>query len=239
MEAQGDGFVVGGDIAVRLRRSARARRMSLRVTRAEGEVILTLPLRASLAEGLAFARAREGWLRRVRAGLPPRPEVAHGVLIPVEGRALRVTPAALLRAPRVAGDRLELPERAAPGPAAEVFLRQLARARLAAACDRHAARLGRPFRAIVLRDTRSRWGSCSVDGRLMFSWRLVMAPPEVLDYVAAHEVAHLQHMDHSPAFWATTARLAGDPAAPRAWLRANGAGLLAWRFSASRGGIAG
>jgi predicted metal-dependent hydrolase len=92
-----------------------------------------------------------------------------------------------------------------------------------AACDRHAAALGRQPRALSLRDTRSRWGSCTHDGRLMFSWRLAMAPPEVLDYVAAHEVAHLAHMDHSPAFWAATARLMPDYARHRAWLRAHGA----------------
>jgi predicted metal-dependent hydrolase len=108
----------------------------------------------------------------------------------------------------------------------------LARDRLAAACDRHAQRLGRRPAALVLRDTRSRWGSCSAQGVLMFSWRLAMAPPAVLDYVAAHEVAHLAEMNHSRAFWATVARLLPDHAAPRAWLRAEGGALHRWRFDA-------
>ena len=90
---------------------------------------------------------------------------------------------------------------------------------LRAACDRHAAALGRSYQAIVLRDTRSRWGSCTSDGRLMFSWRLAMAPLAVLDYVAAHEVAHLRHMDHSPRFWAAVAGLVPDYAQHRDWLR--------------------
>src|SRR5690606_32603283 len=110
------------------------------------------------------------------------------------------------------------------------WLKALARDRLAAAADRHAATLGRGYRSLVLRDTRSRWGSCAADGRLMFSWRLAMAPPEVLDYVAAHEVAHLAEMNHSPAFWAVVERLMPDHRAPRAWLRAEGAALHRWNF---------
>ena len=110
------------------------------------------------------------------------------------------------------------------------WLRVLAGTRLRAACDRHAARLGRSWRALVLRDTRSRWGSCTHDGRLMFSWRLAMAPPEVLDYVAAHEVAHLAHMDHSPRFWATVETLLPDHAPQRAWLKMQGGALMMWRF---------
>ncbi|HGG06475.1 MAG TPA: M48 family peptidase, partial [Aliiroseovarius sp.] len=105
-----------------------------------------------------------------------------------------------------------------------------ARQRLGEASDRYAAALGRPYSGLSLRDTRSRWGSCSAEGRLMYSWRLIMAPPEVLDYVAAHEVAHLAEMNHSPAYWAGLARLMPDYKAPRLWLRKNGADLHAVRF---------
>ncbi|RMD90830.1 MAG: M48 family peptidase, partial [Alphaproteobacteria bacterium] len=108
-----------------------------------------------------------------------------------------------------------------------------AREALAAACDRHAARLGRRYGRLSLRDTRSRWGSCSAEGNLNFSWRLVMAPPEVLDYVAAHEVAHLAEMNHSPAFWALVERLFPAHEAPRRWLRENGASLHRYRFDAA------
>lgn len=228
--AAGQGFTVGGDIPVLLRRSARARRMTLRVTRAEGQVVLTLPMRASLSEGRAFAESRTDWLRRVRADLPPARIVAPGALLPVEGRLLAITPAAL-RAVRIEGGALLVPQGRPVGTVVAAFLKHLAHARLVAAADRHAAALGRGFRSISLRDTRSRWGSCTHDGRLMFSWRLAMAPPEVLDYVAGHEVAHLAHMDHSPAFWATTARLVPDWQPKRAWLRQHGADLLAWRFA--------
>ena len=222
-------ILVGGDIAVQLRRSARARRMTLRVTRAEGKVVLTLPLRASLSEGRAFAESRLDWLRDIRAALPPPAVICEGALLPIEGRPVAITPAAI-RGVRLDGTRLLVPEGRPSGPVVAAFLRHLAHARLVPACDRHARNLGRPFRALTLRDTRSRWGSCTHDGRLMFSWRLAMAPPEVLDYVAAHEVAHLAHMDHSPAFWAATGRLCPGWQGPRDWLRQNGHALLAWRF---------
>lgn len=226
-----ESFIVDGDIPVELRRSSRARRMTLRVSRSEGRVFLTLPARASLTEGRAFAQSRAEWLRRMRAELPPTCVVAHGVLLPVEGRLLRLTPATV-RVAQLQGDALLLPQARPAGIVTAAWLKHLAHARLVAACDRHAARLGRPFRALALRDTRSRWGSCTHDGRLMFSWRLAMAPPQVLDYVAAHEVAHLAHMDHSAAFWAATGRLMPDYALHRAWLKRNGSELMRWRFVA-------
>jgi predicted metal-dependent hydrolase len=224
-----DRILIGGDIPVTLRRSSRARRMTLRVARAGGEVVLTLPSRASLRDGQAFAESRVDWLRQVRAEMPALRLVGHGVLLPVEGVPRLVRPAETRRV-EMTSELLLVPQGRPPGVVIEAWLRHLAQLRLVVACDRHAARLGRPFRALTLRDTRSRWGSCTHDGRMMFSWRLAMAPPEVLDYVAAHEVAHLAHMDHSPAFWEMTARLLPDYARHRAWLRSHGHELLAWRF---------
>ena len=226
-----DRFLVGGDIPVLLRRSARARRMTLRVARAGGEVVLTLPSRASVSDGRAFAESRAAWLRETRAGMPALRRVEHGVLLPVEGLPRRLVPHDGRRV-ELTDEALLLPRARPAGVLAEAWLRHLAQARLVAACDRHAAALGRGFRALALRDTRSRWGSCTHDGRLMFSWRLAMAPAAVLDYVAAHEVAHLRHMDHSAAFWDTTARLLPDYAVHREWLRGHGHELLAWRFRA-------
>lgn len=224
-----DRIVVGGDIPVRLRRSDRARRMTLRVARAGGEVVLTLPRRASVQDGRAFAESRTEWLRRVRAEMPAPQIVAHGAVIPVEGQGRVVTPADVRRA-SLQGGALLVPRGRPAGAVAAAWLRHLAQMRLTAACDRYAAVLGCDFHAISLRDTRSRWGSCTHDGRLMFSWRLAMAPAEVLDYVAAHEVAHLRHMDHSAEFWAVTKGLMSDYATHRAWLRQHGQTLLAWRF---------
>ncbi|HMO08058.1 MAG TPA: M48 family metallopeptidase [Paracoccaceae bacterium] len=219
-------------VEVALRRSARARRMTLRVGRADGQVVLTLPRAVRAAEAEAFLAAQEGWLRRTLAGLPVRRLVGAGTLLPVEGRHLELVAPGGRGGVRVEGATLVVPGAPeASGARAAAFLRALARDRLALACDRHSGALGRPYTALALRDTRSRWGSCSAQGRLMFSWRLAMAPPAVLDYVAAHEVAHLDRMDHSPAFWRVVDRLCPGWQAQRAWLRSEGAALQALRFT--------
>lgn len=212
-------------VEITLRRSARARRFSLRVSRLDGRVTLSMPARAREAEALSFAATKAGWLRAVLSGTAVRQGVVFGASIAFEGQALVVTPAPV-RAVRISGAALLVPadpERL--GSRVSVFLKFAARQRLQAACESHATALGRRFTRITLRDTRSRWGSCTADGGLMFSWRLIMAPPEVLDYVAAHEVAHLAEMNHSPAFWAIVARLMPGYQRHRRWLREHGGGL--------------
>ncbi|MCC7320230.1 MAG: M48 family metallopeptidase [Rubellimicrobium sp.] len=222
-----DEHVIPGDPPVRvaLRRSARARRMSLRVSRLDGRVTLTLPPRMTLARAVEFAESRAEWLRGHLAQVGGAETPVLGGTIPFEGGRIAVL-AGRVRGAVLRDGALILPddpERVAPRVAA--FLRAQARDRLAMACDRHAAALGRGFRSLTLRDTRSRWGSCSVKGDLMFSWRLIMAPPGVLDYVAAHEVAHLERMDHSPAFWEVVAQLCPGHGAQRRWLREQGESL--------------
>jgi predicted metal-dependent hydrolase len=124
-----------------------------------------------------------------------------------------------------------VPDRGAPGPRIAAWLKLQARDRLAVEVATFADRLGREPRSLRLRDTRSRWGSCSSAGDLMFSWRLAMAPPEVLAYVAAHEVAHLAEMNHAPAYWRTLAGLMPGYEAPRQWLRREGTRLHRFRFT--------
>lgn len=221
------------DVEITLRRSARARRFSLRVSSAEGRVTLTLPTRAREAEALSFARAQEDWLRAALARVPVQALVGIGAEMPFEG-VLRRIESGPGRAVQLVDDRLLVPgDPAQAGARLAAWAKARARDRLVAAADRHAAQLGRPVAAVALRDTRSRWGSCAASGRLMFNWRLILAPPAVLDYVAAHEVAHLVEMNHSPAFWAVVARLCPGWQAERAWLRAHGAGLQALRFGAA------
>jgi predicted metal-dependent hydrolase len=224
--------VLPGDppVEIAVRRSARARRFSLRVSGADGQVTLSLPARARLAEALDFTRSQEDWIRAALARRPQGMQAVPGAVVLFEGRALTIAESPV-RAPRVEGELLLVPP-GQTGARVAAFLKLAARQRLQAACERHAAALGLPFAGITLRDTRSRWGSCTVDGRLMFSWRLIMAPPEVLDYVAAHEVAHLAEMNHSPAFWAVVRGLVPDYEAPRDWLRRNGASLHRYRFGA-------
>lgn len=217
-------------VEITLRRSARARRYSLRVSQLDGRVTLTLPSRAPLNEGLAFVHAKARWIRAQLAAQPEVEEVAIGGAIPFEGARLPIV-AGTGRMPRLVGGHLQVPGDAARVPVrVQAFLKTRARERLVQASDHFAGHLGRSYGKITLRDTRSRWGSCNARGDLMYSWRLIMAPPDVLAYVAAHEVAHLAEMNHSSAFWAHVDRLFPDHLEQRQWLRDHGATLHRVRF---------
>lgn len=226
--------ILQGDppLELTLRRSARARRISLRVSGLDGKVTLTLPRGIPERQALQFAETKSAWLRAQLDRQPALALVGPGTVLPVEGRPTRIS---LGPARRIEhdGDTLLV-----PGPQStmaariEGWLKARARDRLVDASDRYAQALGRNYARISLRDTRSRWGSCSAEGRLMYSWRLLLAPPDVLDYVAAHEVAHLKEMNHSAAFWATVAGLLPDYDTPRRWLRDNGADLHRYQFRA-------
>ena len=219
-------------VEVHLKRSSRARRFSLRVSRLDGKVTLSMPLRAREGEALAFLKGNEDWLRQtlVTMPAPSLQAVGHGAVIPVEGRGLTLTPATG-RGVRVDGDRLLVPgDPATVGPRVAAWLKVLARDRLATASTRYAGLVGRRYTSLAIRDTRSRWGSCSPDGRLMYSWRLILAPPQVLDYVAAHEVAHLVELNHSPAYWRVVTGICPDWKRHRDWFKANGSTLHGFRF---------
>ncbi|WP_417260151.1 M48 family metallopeptidase [Celeribacter sp.] len=226
-------FILEGDTPVRvaLRRSAQARRLSLRVSRLDGRVTLTMPRHVPEREAVAFVREKEVWLRRQLDRQVEVRRPAFGAAIPVLGVPLEITQGTG-RAARVEGDYLVVPGGENMLMARVIaFLKLQARTRLREASDRYAQALGVSFGKISIRDTRSRWGSCTSDGNLMYSWRLVMAPEAVLDYVAAHEVAHLLEMNHSPAYWANVARVCPDYRRHRDWLRVHGQELHAWDFS--------
>jgi len=224
--------LLSGDppITITLRPLSRARRISLRVSRSDGAVTVSHPSWTSADEALAFARSKSDWIRRTLETAASPAVLRFGACVPVAGTMRRIEPAPG-RVPVLTDTTVAL-----PGAEADIarrlaqLLRLRARDALAAACDARAAAVGRRYTALVLRDTRSRWGSCSAEGRLMFSWRLAMAPPAVLDYVAAHEVAHLVRMDHSAAFWRVVADLCPAYAIHRAWLRRDGSALMAFRF---------
>ncbi len=219
-------------IDVNLRLSTRARRISLRVSGLDGKVSLTVPRYSSLREAQDFLREKEGWIRR---HLDERPEIelaGVGAQIPVEGEAREVIEYGGKRVLLHPGALL-VPKGAARAPSrVRAFLKTMARDRLADASERFAEPMRLDYKRLTIRDTRSRWGSCTSEGNLMYSWRLIMAPPEVLDYVAAHEVSHLAFMDHSPQFWATVERMMPDYKIHRNWLRENGAALHRFKFEA-------
>lgn len=221
--------ILPGDppVSVLLRRSGRARRITLRVSSLDGRVTVTVPRHVTETAAMKFVSDKRGWLVAQLGRVTPERCIRPGSLLPIAGIAHVVSPDGADGRPviPIAADR-------PVGPQVRRFVIDAARSHFEAAVARHAGRLGRGYGRIALRDTRSRWGSCSSEGHLMFSWRLLLAPAEVSDYVAAHEVAHLVRMDHSPAFWAVVAELLPDHAAARAWLRGQGATLHAWTFDA-------
>ena len=216
-------------IAVTIRHSARAKRISLRVSRLDGKVTLTLPHHTPDREGIAFLEEKAQWLRGHVQQVAAPVLVAAGVSVPVLGIMHRVEAASVAK-PSIADGRIVVPSQRPVGATVKAVLRTKARDALDAAVTRHARDIGRPCAAISLRDTRSRWGSCTATGKIMLSWRLIMAPAEVLDYVAAHEVAHLIEMNHSARFWRLTAQLCPDFQRHRDWLRLNGDQLHRYQF---------
>ena len=222
----------GARYAVLIKRRAAARRMTLRVSQATGEITLTLPERADFAAGRTFAENHGGWIA-ARMAKRPRPGLFEpGQSIPLRGVPHRIVHWSKARGlTQATRDADGAPVIAVAGDAAHVsrrvkdFLRKLALEDIEKAVRRHTATLGISARKITIRDTTSRWGSCSSQRDLSFSWRLILAPSPVLDYLAAHEVAHLREMNHSHRFWALTHKLCPHTEEAEAWLKRHGASL--------------
>ena len=218
----------GGPARVEWRRSRRARRISLRIDPRGGAVVVTLPPRTGRTAGMALLMNHADWVAKRLAALPGPVPFADGAAVPLHGVEHRIRHDAGLRA----GVRVEGRDILVSGEAAFLprrvgdFFRAEARRRFCALVAEKAAQGQLEPRRITVKDTRSRWGSCAASRNLAFSWRLVMAPPQVQDYVAAHEVAHLRHMNHGPRFWALVRELTPHTDAAVAWLRAHGPRLL-------------
>jgi predicted metal-dependent hydrolase len=223
-----------GIVAIDLRRNARARNYTLRVPGPARPPVLTMPSRGCMREAQEFLERHAGWLRRQLARLPQGMPIADGGEIPIRGIKHRIRHAGQRRGAAVLrheGD--EQPTLVVAGDPAHLkrrvidFLKREARRDVEAAVQRYAARLEVRPTSLRLRDQTSRWGSCSAGGQLSFSWRLIMAPPFVLDYLAAHEVAHLRELNHSRRFWRLVEALCPDTEQARAWLAAYGLSLHA------------
>jgi hypothetical protein len=234
----------GESIVVGLRRLPSARRFTLRVRFAARDAVLTMPQRASLREARFFAERHAAWIAARLNRLPAVIPFEDGAVAPLRGvdHLLLHLPGArgvvwsepLRRIEIEHGPTIEYgPTHAlcVAGAAEHVqrrvcdFLKREVRRDLEAAVASHTQTLGLPARGVGLRDPVSRWGSCSASGSLNFSWRLIMAPPLVLNYLAAHEVAHLVHLDHSPRFWALAHKLCSDVDRAEAWLSGQGSQL--------------
>jgi len=230
---------IGAQLEVR--RHPGARRLTLRVSRTRRAVIVTLPLQCDLDEAGTFLNRHIDWVRARLDSLPNQVPFEDGAAMPLRGEAHHIAFAGgrntrLIAVERHAGQR---PTILVPGDkdlAAKRLTRWLfdeAKRDLEVSVARHAKLLSLKATRIAVRDQTSRWGSCSTTGSLSFSWRLVLAPAFVLDYVAAHEVAHLAEMNHGPKFWALVKKIRPDFEAAKQWLQVRGPDLH--RYGPSHG----
>ena len=224
----------GAIYRVNVKRHKQARRYTLRIQAATREVLLTMPPRGSLREARAFAEKQGGWIAARLTRLPQVVPFAEGAIIPLRGIERRIchrkgergtvwTAAEETGGAEnllcVAGEEAHVRRRVAD------FLKREAKRDLDKASRRYADQLGVKIERISVRDTSSRWGSCSANGALSFSWRLILAPPPVLDYLAAHEVAHIVEMNHSRKFWRILNELCPDMHQSKIWLDLHGGDL--------------
>jgi predicted metal-dependent hydrolase len=217
---------------VRVRRHRQARRYTLRIQAATREVILTIPPRGTLKEARAFAQKHGGWIAARLGRLPKAVPFADGIVVPLRGTPHRIAHRRGARG-TVWTEADESTERllCVAGEAPHIdrrvgdFLRREARRELEAASRHFAGALGVTIKRVSVRDQASRWGSCSTAGVLSYSWRLILAPSFVLNYLAAHEVAHLVEMNHSARFWRLVQRLCPDHERAKIWLDVHGSDL--------------
>jgi predicted metal-dependent hydrolase len=220
---------LGTPISIRI--SPRARRIALRINAAQRTVELVLPPGVPKSHGLRFAQSKRGWIAARLAALPPSVPFAEGAIVPVFGIPHRIRREIDAAAPPVAIVDGEIRVRGEPVHLARRvrdFLMAKAGKELSLRARRLAARIGRDITQITVRDTRSRWGSCSGRGNISFSWRLIFAPEPVIDYVVAHEVSHLVEMNHGPRFWRLVESLSPDSGTPRAWLKRHRSRLFSY-----------
>jgi hypothetical protein len=222
----------GEIVQVRLRRNAQARRYTLRIHAATREVVLTMPMRGSLREAKLFAQRHAAWIAVRLKRLPQAAPFVHGMVFPLRGTPHRIEHRPGARGTAwiecgddgaqllcVAGDRPHLARRVRD------FLKREAKRDLDAASRAAARALGVAISRVSIRDQTSRWGSCSTSGVLSYSWRLILAPCFVLEYLAAHEAAHLMEMNHSARFWRLVERICPDFRRAKTWLEAHGSDL--------------
>jgi predicted metal-dependent hydrolase len=231
-----DHEVAGRSLPLRIVENDRATRLTLRIAAGGTGLRITVPPGVSQREVDRFLERHRGWLEQRLAKLPDQPQVRPGIKVPVRG-----VPHVIIHEPGkrgmaetavteagpvliVHGDRRYLSRRVAD------FLKREAKREIDTLVAKHTAAVGRRAKAVRFKDTTSRWGSCTSDGSLSFSWRIAMAPGPVIDYLVAHEVAHLIEMNHGPKFWKLCRELCPRTDEAKAWLKKNGPALQAIGF---------
>lgn len=214
--------------SVEIRQNPRAKRLTLRIDKHNAVPVLTVPTGISMGQIQSFLETHKDWIADRVAALPEGIRLVPDAAFPFRGIPHIIRhEAGFSREPLACEGEVRL-----GGPMDHVerrmlrWLRRCARTRLVERATYHAQSLGVSIGRISVRDTKSRWGSCTTTGNLNFSWRLILAPDDILDYVAAHEVAHRVEMNHSPRFWAEVDRLCANRSAARQWLRRHGDGLM-------------
>jgi hypothetical protein len=224
--------VNGEKLPLVIRRHRRAKRICLRYNPTKHAISLTLPSHTRVSSGVDFLMQKTEWLVNTLHEIPEQKTIKPGVVIPLLGQRVRVK-----HDPSIDGAWLLTDDTLYVSGAREFFprrvreaLRAIAISALTEMAEKQAKRIGKRVRRLSVRDTRSRWGSCSSNGNLAFSWRLIFAPYEVMEYVVAHEVAHLRYMNHSPSFWLLVKYLCPTYEAAKDWLKLHGKDL--YRFKA-------
>ena len=228
--------VAGRTLALTITENARAKRLTLRVVPGGRGLKVTVPPHVSNSEVDDFLDRNYGWIKSKLDLVPDQPTVREGIKLPIggtnhlivrqSGRGITHTVLGDDGSARlvVYGDAKFVPRRVAD------FLKKEAKREIEALVAHHTKTVGRKAKSITFRDTTSRWGSCTSDGKLSFSWRIMMAPPRVINYLVAHEVAHLKEMNHSSQFWALCNELCPDTDKCKSWLKRNGNKLQAIGF---------
>lgn len=218
--------IAGRTVVVTFKINARARRLILRMNKQGTGAVLTVPPRLSKPRALAFIDQSRLWLEQQLGKVAPRLHVAHGAellfhgelhtIIAPGGRRGTVTLDEASRSITVPGDEAHVERRL------KDWLKKQALAEVTTASRHYAKAMNTSIGRITIRDQSTRWGSCSASGDLSYSWRLVMAPKWILEYVVAHEVAHRLHMNHGPRFWRLVMQHNPDVRAAKVWFKANG-----------------
>ncbi len=211
--------------------STRARRMALRLDPKTRQMLLVVPQKASLRAAFRFAEENQEWIREKLRALPRPVAFKDGAILPVFGKDRRIVvlynPALKFTDIQLRKDEIIVTtNKADPSARIRRFLMDEAKRRIETMAEEKAALIRRTVAEVQVKDTKSRWGSCAEDGRICFSWRLIFAPLKSLDYVVAHEVAHLVYMDHSANFWSVCEDLSWDYHEGKGWMEENGHELM-------------
>ena len=220
-------------IKVSVRKVRNSTRLSLRVSSISENVTLTAPVNTKQDVLLRFLESKENWIKENLLKISDKKvNVDIGRLIPIFGTKKHIEICSESLNVRIIGNSIRIPNTVAkPGLAVENFLKKLAREEITSVANYYCGKLGVSYGSIKLRDTRSRWGSCSSNSNLMFSWRIIMAPRNIIRYLVAHEVTHLKHFNHSREFWLEVRSIFGSYENERNWLRTEGTDLHFYKFN--------